>query len=93
MPFTATWVDLGIIMLSELSQKAKDKCQKISLIYGIQTMTRMKLFMKQKQIHREQTWGCQGGGMNWEFDISRHKLLYVYIIKSLCGTPETNTVL
>ena len=39
--------------------------------------------MKQKQTHRqrEQTWDRQrewcGGGMDWEFGISRCKLLYI----------------
>ena len=35
---------------------------------------------KQKQIHREQTCGCQGGedgGMNWEFRVGRCKLLCI----------------
>ena len=34
--------------------------------------------MKQKQTHRhrEQTCGCQGGGKDWEFGISRCELLY-----------------
>ena len=42
----------------------------------------MKLSMKQKQNqgHRAQTGGCQGGGggrgMDWEFGISRCKLVY-----------------
>ena len=34
MPFAATWVDLEIIM-SEVSQKEKDKYCMISLICGI----------------------------------------------------------
>ena len=51
--------------------------------------------MKQKQIHkhREQTCGCQGGwgrrGMEWEFGISRCKLLYIEWINNkvlLCST-------
>ena len=39
----------------------------------------MNLFMKQKQTHRhrEQTCGCPGGGMDWEFGVSRRKLLYI----------------
>ena len=43
----------------------------------------MNLSMKQKQTHRqtEQTCGCQGGGRwggtDWEFGISRCKLLYI----------------
>ena len=34
MPFTATWIDLEIIILSEVSQTEKDKYH-ISLICGI----------------------------------------------------------
>ena len=47
-------------------------------------MTQMNLSMKQKQNqgHKEQTDGCQGGGwggrgMDWEFGISRWKLVYI----------------
>ena len=40
----------------------------------------MNLSTKQKQTHREQTCGCQGGGgwggMDWEFRVSRCKLVY-----------------
>ena len=35
MPFAATWMDLEIIILSEVSQKEKDKYHMISLIRGI----------------------------------------------------------
>ena len=35
MPFAATWVDLEIIILSEVSQTEKDKYCMISLICGI----------------------------------------------------------
>ena len=41
----------------------------------------MNLSIKQKQIHREQICGCQGGrggeGMDWKFVISRCELLYM----------------
>ena len=45
-------------------------------------MTQVNLSMKQKQTHRhrEQTCGCQGGGwrgMEWEFGVSRCKLLCI----------------
>ena len=36
MPFVATWMDLEIIILSEISQTEKDKYHMISLICGIQ---------------------------------------------------------
>ena len=32
MQFSATWMDLEIIILSEISQKEKDKYHKISLM-------------------------------------------------------------
>ena len=35
MPFSATWMQLEIIMLSEVSQKEKNKYHMISLICGI----------------------------------------------------------
>ena len=35
MPFAATWMDLEIIILSEVSQTEKDKYHVISLICGI----------------------------------------------------------
>ena len=46
-------------------------------------MALMNLSMKQKQTHRHRhhTCGCHGGGggrwMEWEFGISRCKLLYI----------------
>ena len=35
MPFSATWMDLRIIILSEISTTEKDKYHMISLIYGV----------------------------------------------------------
>jgi len=35
MPFAATWMDLETLVLSEVSQKEKDKYHMISFIYGI----------------------------------------------------------
>ena len=35
MPFAATWMELETLILSEVSQKEKDKYHMISLISGI----------------------------------------------------------
>ena len=35
MPFAATWMDLEVIILSEVSHTEKDKCHMRSLICGI----------------------------------------------------------
>ena len=35
LPLAATWMELEVIMLSEISQVEKDKCQMISLICGV----------------------------------------------------------
>ena len=66
MPFAATWMDLEIIILSEVSQAEKDKYHMISLIYGIlkkKKKIQLNLFTKQKQTHRhrKQTYGYQRG--------------------------------
>jgi len=35
VPFAATWMDLEMIILSEVNQKEKDKCHMITFICGI----------------------------------------------------------
>ena len=69
MPFAATWMQLEMIILSEVSLTEKDKYHMISLMCGILKMIQMNLFTKQKKTrrHRKQTYGYQrgkGGGMN-----------------------------
>ena len=64
MPLAATWMDLEIIILSEVSQTEKDKYHLISLIYvESKIMIQMNLLPKQKQTHRhrKQTYGYQRG--------------------------------
>ena len=48
MPFAATWLDLGIIILSEVSWTEKDKYRMISLICGILKNVTNELIYKTK---------------------------------------------
>ena len=55
MPFAATWMDLKIIILSELSQTEKDNYHMIFLYAKSKKkkkMIQMNLFTKQRQTHR-----------------------------------------
>ena len=58
MPSVATQMNLGIIILSEVSQTEKDKYHVTSLVCGIQNMTQMNLLLKQKQNHRHRKQIC-----------------------------------
>ena len=48
VPFIATWMDLEIIILSEVSQTEKATYYMISLSCRIKKMIQMNLFTKQK---------------------------------------------
>ena len=60
------------------SKSDRNKYHMIPLLCGIWNMTHMNKYTKDKQTqrHRPQSCGCQGGGggMDWEFRISRCKL-------------------
>ena len=48
MPFAATWMDLEIIILSELSQTEIDKYHRISLYVESKKKIQMNLYTEQK---------------------------------------------
>ena len=80
MPFAATWMELEILILNEVSKKEKRQIPNV--------ITQMNLSTKKKQTlgHREQTGGGQrgggGDGMDWEFGVSRCKILHLEWISS-----------
>ena len=61
MPFGATWINLEIIILSEVNQTEKAKYHMISFICGVKKNHRNELVYKTKQMHRhrKQTYGHQ----------------------------------
>ena len=72
MPFAKAWMDLEGIMLSEISQREKDKFCTISLTCGIFKKKKAKIPQNpQTQRYREQIGGvCQRlvggwGGVEW----------------------------
>ena len=87
-PLAATRMQLETLILSEASQKEKDKYHRMSLICGTQNRAQANLCTKQKEIHREHTCGYQGegggGGMEWDLGVGRCKLLHaVWMNKGL----------
>ena len=81
MSFAASWMDLEIITLSEVSQKDKYhmiitymwnlKCDTIGHLWNRNTLIDMEnrlVVAKGK---------AAGGRVDWEFGISRYKLLYI----------------
>ena len=71
MPFAPTWMDLEIVIPSEVSQAEKEKYHMASLTCGIEKeMIQVNVLIKQKETHRlkEPIYGCWGwrknGGRN-----------------------------
>ena len=74
MPFTATRMDLEINILSEVSQTEKTN----TIWYHLYVKSKIwHTWSTETDSQREQTCGCQWGGMDWEFGISTCKLLYI----------------
>ena len=82
MPFAATWIELQIILLSEVNQKEKDKYHMISLIFKSKIGHKWNYETEtDSQTWRTDSWlpSRTGSwrGMDWEFGMSRCKQLYI----------------
>ena len=70
MPFATTWMNLELVILSEVSQSEKEISYDIACIWNLKKMIQMYLFTQQKETHRlgKETYGCQGGRMEGVLD-------------------------
>ena len=71
MPFEATWMDLEIVILNEVSQTQEDKYHMILFTCGIKKKGSNELIYKTEL----ESW--KQGGINWEIVIDIYTLLYI----------------
>ena len=64
MPFSATWMDLEIVILSEVSQTEKEKYCMTSPQQAKRNDTKELTTQTETYRHRERTYGQQGGWGN-----------------------------
>ena len=81
MPFSATWMELETLILSEEGQEEKNKYNMIShilkLIYGTNETFHRK---ESHGLGRRELWFPRvraGSAMDWEFVVNRCKLLHL----------------
>jgi len=86
MPFAATWIELEILILSEVSQKEKDKYHVISHIWNLIYGTNELFHRKETYRLGEQSCGRQGGGggsrIDWESEVKRCEVLHLECISN-----------
>ena len=63
MSFTTTWMNLELVILSEVNQSEEEIAYDIACIWNLKKMIQMYLFTQQKATHRlsKETYGGQGG--------------------------------
>ena len=79
MPPAATGIQLGMLILREVSQKEKGRYHMIALRCRSQNRAHTNLATEQKLTHRhgEQTCGCRGGGEDgWKPRVCRDRLVH-----------------
>ena len=83
MSFAATWIELETLILSKIISKSERERQVSYHLYLAFNIWHKYISTEKKQTHGhgEQTHGCQeekgGKEMDWEFGISRCKLLHM----------------
>ena len=80
MPFAATWMDLEIVILSEVHQTEKDKYD-ITYMWILRKWYTWTYLQNRNRVTDVEnklmvTKGERGGGINWEIGIDTYTLLY-----------------
>ena len=98
MPLAATWMDLQIVILSEVSQTEKDKYHMILLICGILKKGKNELIYETEielQMQKTNLWlqGVRGGRINWKIGTDIYTVLYIKQItnKDLLNSTGNST--
>ena len=60
VPFAAPWMELETVILSQVSQKEKDKYYMVSHMWNLIYSTKETFHSKETHGLEEQTYGCQG---------------------------------
>ena len=77
MPFAATWMDMEIIILSEVSQTERQMSCDIAYMWNLKKKDTNENIYKTEQTHRKQIYGERlWGGIDWEFGIDIYTLLF-----------------
>ena len=78
MPFTATWMELETLILSEMSERQRQIPYDITYNWNLISSTKEYLHKKENHGLGKQTCGCLmgegGSGRDWELGVNRHNL-------------------
>ena len=79
MPSAATWMDLEIVILSEVSQTERQIPYDITYMWNLKYDTNKVLYKTEtdSDIENRLVGRRGGGGMEWEFGVSRCKLFHI----------------
>ena len=93
MLFAETWMQLEIIILSEVNQKEKDKYHiDITHMWNLKYRTIEPIYKTQRSELVVAKWKREGRGMDWKFGVDKCKLLHLERINNRSYSVAQGTV-